>query len=473
MMWRWMIALILFAAMVGGGARAQEETQTGTGYLELYPPGDVYQIQVIGADLSEGLLGGLIEAFRGDPRIAIKPKPLELSRLMRSDSADQVKAIDEALGRDPASIAVVMLDPQDRVSIRGPQGRKIWIDSEEWRAEFGRQIGSVMKILKQRKIAVYWVSLPNMRRSEPNEDAQTLNEIIREQLYLTSQKYIDAYAGFADEGGGYSAMGPDLLGKIRLLRENNGVGFTDAGNRKLAHFVERELRRDLTQAKADRTIPLAGSEAEQAAIDPGRAAAKLAKAAGTDSTKPGTSANSGAAPGGATEAPSIASGKGDQKADTGRINLVVPGTGGREDIIPVDLLRPSIPASIIALVNRKETADKPTQLGDLLVDQIPGGLMVMSSITPAIDPAAVESRRRLSPTQTPYFRVMVRGERTTPRADRADDISWPRPEPAPVVVPAVAKTAEPAPALEAKPPPPKPKKTPAENRRARLAPQPE
>ena len=43
-----------------------------------------------------------------------------------------------------------------------------------------------------------------------------------------------------------------------------------------------------------------------------------------------------------------------------------------------------------------------------------------------------EQRRRLSPTQTPYFRVMVKGERVTPRPERADDVSWPRPEPPPV-----------------------------------------
>lgn len=450
---RWLLIVAMLALpLAGSPARAQEEAQNGTGYLELYPAGDVYQLQVIGDNAADGLLGGMVEAFRGDQRLQIKPKPLELSTLMRSDFNEQLKAIDDALGRDPATIAVVMLGPQDRVSFKGPQGKRIWIDHDDWKAEFGRQIDVVMKSLKRRKIGVYWVSLPNVRRTEPNEDVQALNEIIRERAYLNGLKYIDAYAGFADEGGGYSAMGPDIAGKIRLLREPNGVSFTDAGNRKLAHFVERELRRDLTQAKTDRTIPLAGNEAEQASIDSGRQAA-LRAAKQTAPAGPANAANATTPdPAAATVAPNAANA--DQKADSGRINLALVGPGGREEIVSVDLLRPSIPATVIALVSRKENADKPTQLGDLLIDQIPGGLMVMSSITPATDPATGEARRRLSPTQTPYFRVMVKGERVTPRTDRADDVSWPRSEPPPVVqavAPAEAPAVAPAPAKPAPP----------------------
>lgn len=458
-------ATIAFLALpMAGGTpvHAQDETQSGTGYLELYPAGDIYQTVVIGDNAADGLLTGMIEAFRGDQRLQLKPKALDLNTFMRNDFNEQVKAVDDALARDPATVAVVMIGPQDRISIRGPQGKKIWIDSDDWKAEFGRQIDVVMKTLKRRKIAVYWVSLPNVRRAEPNEDVQALNEIIRERAYLNGLKYIDAYAGFADEGGGYSAMGPDIAGKIRLLREPNGVSFTDAGNRKLAHFVEREFRRDLTQAKTDRTIPLAGNEAEQATIDSGRQAAlRLARAAPAAGT---LAPANGAAPAGPVVAGPPAITNTDQKADSGRINLSLVGPGGREEIVPVDLLRPSIPASVIALVNRKENAEKATQLGDLLIDQISGGLMVMSSITPATDPSTGESRRRLSPTQTPYFRVMVKGERITPRPDRADDVSWPRSEPPPVtetVTPAASSPAA-APAVQ---PILKGRKSGAENRK--------
>jgi uncharacterized protein len=412
------VALVLSAP-----ARAEDEPVLGNSYLPLYPTGDVYQVIVIGDRFANGLEGGLSETFRGDARVQVKPKVLELSALMRNEIGDQTKALDDALGREQASVAVVMIGPQERTSIKGQKGKKVWIDSEEWRAEFTRQVDGVMKLLKRRKLAVYWVSLPNVRRDELNEDGQVLNEIIRERLYLNGLKYIDAYAGFADESGGFSVMGPDLAGKIRSLREPNGTGFTDAGNKKLAHFVERELKRDLSQAKAERTIPLAGNEAEQAAINVTRAVSKPLISSPANAPRPQVA---GITAGGEATGPVT---DGEQKADSGKINLSVAGAGGREEVVSLDLLRPAIPASVIALVNRKENAEKATQLGDLLIDQISGGVMVMSSITPASDPNSLEVRRKLSPTQTPYFRVMVKGERIAPRAGRADDTSWPRSEP--------------------------------------------
>jgi uncharacterized protein len=426
-------------------ARAEDEPVLGNSYLPLYPTGDVYQVIVIGDKFAEGLEDGLSEAFRGDARAQIKPKVLELNALMRNEIADQTKVLDDALGREQPSVAVVMIGPQERTSIKGAKGKKLWIDSEEWRAEFTRQVDGVMKMLKRRKLAVYWVSLPNVRRDELNEDVQVLNEIIRERVYLNGLKYIDAYAGFADESGGFSVMGPDLAGKIRSLRDANGVGFTEAGNKKLAHFVERDFKRDLSQAKAERTIPLAGNEAEQAAINVTKAASKPLISSPGAAVRPQVA---GITAGGEAAAPVL---DGEQKADSGKINLAVAGAAGREEVVTLDLLRPAIPASVIALVNRKENAEKVTQLGDLLIDQISGGVMVMSSITPASDPNSLEVRRKLSPTQTPYFRVMVKGERIAPRAGRADDTAWPRSEP-PVVAepPAVAVPVKAGPA-EAKP----------------------
>jgi hypothetical protein len=49
--------------------------------------------------------------------------------------------------------------------------------------------------------------------------------------------------GFVDEAGKYSNYGPDYEGQTRRLRSSDGVFFTKYGARKLAHYVERELRR--------------------------------------------------------------------------------------------------------------------------------------------------------------------------------------------------------------------------------------
>ncbi len=59
--------------------------------------------------------------------------------------------------------------------------------------------------------------------------------------------------GFVDEAGKFAYQGPDFEGQTRRLRAGDGVHFTKQGARKLAHFVERELRRFLS----NRSLPMA------------------------------------------------------------------------------------------------------------------------------------------------------------------------------------------------------------------------
>ena len=316
----------------------------------------------------------------------------------------------------------------------GASWRGIEFHMPDARHEVGRRVELVARTFRKHQVAVYWVSLPILRRHEANEDAQTFNAVIRERGYPSGVRYIDAYAGFADEDGEYASRGPDIAGQSVQLRSSDGVGFTPAGNRKLAHFVERELKRDLNQARNDRNIPLAGDEKEQAKINPDN----LAKA---PEAKPSETAAASASGGGGSAA---AAGVGDQKADNGRINFKMPAqNGGREEVVTLEILRPALPASVVALVTRKESEDKPAQMGESIVDQAPGGLTLLSSVSPA-STAAGAGRRKLAPTQAPYFRVLVKGERLASRPGRSDELVWPPPEPPPIADPAPAAPAEPA-----------------------------
>lgn len=411
------LATFAMALAVAPVARAQDEV-FGNSYLTPFPAGEVYKTVIIGDDLAEGLTWGLIEAFQGDGRLSIQPKPLNVNGVMRADFEDKLAQLEENLKTDTPQIAIVMLGVWDRVSLRAPGGKRVPVGTPEWQSAYGARADKVMKLLKKRGLSVYWVGLPNVRRSDANEDAQMMNEVLRERVYLNGLKYVDAYAGFIDEQGGYSPYGPDITGKIRLLRHGDGIYFTTPGNRKLAHFVERDLRRDLTQAKQQRSVPLAGAEAEQTKINPDKAAVK-------DPNAPASSVGVAAAKGLQQEAVRAESGTGsaDLKADNGRISLKLLSEGGREEVVALDIVRPAIPQSVVQLVTRKERSDKASQVGDLLIDQIPGGIVVMSSVALGAGGASGASRK-LSPTQSPYYRVLVKGERLTPKRGRADDTSW-------------------------------------------------
>src|SRR5262249_5231855 len=65
--------------------------------------------------------------------------------------------------------------------------------------------------------------------------------------------YVDVWDGFVDESGRFVAQGPDFEGQTRRLRAGDGVYFTKAGARKLAHYVEREILRNIS----NRAVPVA------------------------------------------------------------------------------------------------------------------------------------------------------------------------------------------------------------------------
>jgi hypothetical protein len=112
------------------------------------------------------------------------------------------------------------------------------------------------------------------------------------------------------------------------------------------------------------------------------------------------------------------SASGDLKVDNGKVVLKVAGRNGREELQTIQIVRPAIPASVVNLMARR---DGSGPRGDLLVDQLDGGVTLMSSVTPSDS----KDRGRLSPTQAPYFRVLVKGERLRPKPGRADDMHWP------------------------------------------------
>lgn len=418
------LVALLAAVMAAASPGMAQEDPSGTSFITPFPPNDTYNLVMIGDDLAEGLLGGAREIFQKDPRLVIRNAQLDIGGLMRSNFDEKLVALEEALKAEPAQIAVLMLGAWDRVSVRDPaSGKRLMVGTDGWRREYAARSDRLLKMLRRRNIAVYWLGLPNVRRYDANEDVQMMNNILRERVYLNGAKYIDTYAGFADESGGYSPYGPDVTGKIRLLRAGDGVYFTWEGNRKLAYFVDRELRRDITQAKADRAIPLDGSETEQGKINPEKQTDPAAS--------PGTPAARGPEASAARLKQAEASSAGDQKADNGKINLRIVSEGGREEVVALDIVRPAIPASVVALVTRRESPDRLSQLGESVIDQIPGGLTVMSTVALATGTGQAGERRRLSPSQSSYFRVLFKGERLPPKPGRADDASWPRPAPPP------------------------------------------
>lgn len=425
-----MLSATLAAALAQAGPAAHAQapqavaTQAAadTGLSAPFPDVEVYRVQVYGDSLADGLIGGLAEAMAGEPRIQLQRRNRSLQGLLRGDPDEEAKQVEAEVAREQPHIAVVMLGVNDRLPFRlTTTGQRINVGQDLWRAEYGRRIDRLTRIFRRKGMAVYWIGLPIMRRQDVTDDMQMMGGVMRERALVNNARFIDVLTSFADADGSYSAYGPDVAGKSRLLREQDGIHFTQAGYRKLAHFVERELKRDIAQARQERAVSLAGSEEEQRRIRPVTAAAAPGAA-------PGAKGGPGAmprplAPGERTGSRPVEAGAGDVRPDNSRV--VLKGEGGAD--IALEILRPAIPASVVALVTRRESTDRASQVGDPIMTEIPGGLTIVSTVTPSGE-AQPGDRRRPSSANSLYFRVLVKGERLEPRPGRSDHFPWPREE---------------------------------------------
>lgn len=201
------------------------------------------QVAVFGDSLADHLSRGLGDVFEDNPDVAVIDRAKGDSGLVRKDVVDWPRAAEEYLRSNPkVGYAVVMIGANDRQPIReGDQS----LDplSDRWREVYRSRIDALIKVFADRRIPLVWVGTPPMRSETLTRDLTGFNEMFRDAVVKAGGTYVDVWPGFADERNRYAAAGPDLDGQTAKLRTADGVHFTHAGARKLAHFVDVELKR--------------------------------------------------------------------------------------------------------------------------------------------------------------------------------------------------------------------------------------
>ncbi len=161
---------------------------------------------------------------------------------------------------------------------------------ERWVALYSKKIDEMIAVLKSKGVPVLWVGLPAIRGAKSTADALFLDSLYRDAAGRAGITYVDVWDGFVDESGRYVQQGPDFEGQIRRLRSYDGVYFTKAGARKLAHYVEREITRlmasrsSVIEIPAETTTPDANAKPEGPAPRPiaGPIMPLVASSVGTD-----------------------------------------------------------------------------------------------------------------------------------------------------------------------------------------------
>ncbi len=273
------------------------------------PPAET--VLVIGDQLADWLGYGLEEAFADTPQVGFVRKIRPYSGLVRyearADAPDWSQAVKDVLAPEKPSAIVVMLGTNDRLPLRdrappakseknekneknatsSPQGQGATTPSAEptppdadqpppaaneaqrrpppggnyefhtdkWAELYEKRIDDMIAALKSKGVPVLWVGLPSIRGAKSTSDMLYLDELFRARADKAGIVYVDIWDGFVDDQGRYAQQGPDFQGQTRRLRTYDGVNFTKYGAEKLAHYVEHELRRVLTNHVVPVALP--------------------------------------------------------------------------------------------------------------------------------------------------------------------------------------------------------------------------
>jgi uncharacterized protein len=162
--------------------------------------------------------------------------------------ADAEPSSDDAAGADPPPAVV----PEKHA--HSPDGVYEFRE-QRWVELYNKKIEEMIGVLRSKGVPVLWVGLPAVRGPKATADTLFLNSLYRDAAGKAGIAYVDVWDGFVDEAGRFLQQGPDFEGQIRRLRSYDGVFFTKAGARKLAHYVEREINRLLAARSAPIALP--------------------------------------------------------------------------------------------------------------------------------------------------------------------------------------------------------------------------
>lgn len=207
------------------------------------PAGPPFVIAVFGDNVGQMLAQGVADAY-ADRNVTVLRRARENTGLVRDDYFDWPKNIRDVLGNERIDLAVMMLGSNDRQQIR-EGGQTADILSDRWKDAYRARASAVAEAFRARGVPLIWVGMTVMKNERLSADIIQFNEIYREAAQKAGATFVDVWEPFVDERNRFTLSGPDLNGHVTRIRTGDGVHFTRAGARKLAHFIEGDVKRRL------------------------------------------------------------------------------------------------------------------------------------------------------------------------------------------------------------------------------------
>ncbi len=238
---RWLVPLVLLTLWLAAPLAAQP-AQPYIGFAK-----ERYRLFVFGDKMATGLLAGLWRVLKDNPRVVARGRFRAGSGLSRPRHHDWRRNIEQILETQDVDIAVILLGVNDARDIILAE-RRVAFGGAEWRRLYGARVDAVMRTLRERQVALYWVGLPPMRDAALDAAVREIEAVIAARARANGVRFISVREHFSAPGGGFAESGPDVNGQIVRLRARNGIHFIRPGNTRLAMLVWDVIRKDIRAA---------------------------------------------------------------------------------------------------------------------------------------------------------------------------------------------------------------------------------
>jgi uncharacterized protein len=196
------------------------------------------------------------EVTQAAPRPAPKPAPAPSPAASQGTQGQEGTDEDKQLaGEEKPQAATPPPPPAPAPAPAAPVVRNLEFHSDAWSEAYSRRIDETIAALKTSGVPVFWVGLPPLKGQKAAVDIPYLNDLYRSRADKAGIIYIDVWDGFVGEDGNYVQYGPDVEGQTRRLRTGDGAYFTQYGAKKLAHYVQREIQRWMSNRPVALAVP--------------------------------------------------------------------------------------------------------------------------------------------------------------------------------------------------------------------------
>ncbi len=196
----------------------------------------VRRVVVFGDSQAQGIAGGLQRVLLDDPRYKVINHTHPGAALVHSET-EWLQPVQGFVDKEKAQVAVVMFGANDRLDLRGEDGKYVHFRSDDWRAAYAKRVDRILTALSGSGMKIIWCGNPIARSPTYSADMSYINDIYSDEVAHFGGEYLPLWTVIADNQGNFTAYGPDRSGVTERLRNDDGIHFTAAGYELIAERV--------------------------------------------------------------------------------------------------------------------------------------------------------------------------------------------------------------------------------------------